>query len=163
MPSTDSVHDKAEAKLRGALPDSADAPHAQPPPGDSPAAHRAGTHMDDHRINTWRMMHDHDGRAMHGIDMRQHDAYLEAIEDTARAQQPGAALQHNGASNRSVAAASRGIHAAHCAGSLWRARQEIAYLQHHDPMYMHYHANGATAEMFETAARDHRTQRRVYS
>lgn len=67
----DGLCDEAEARLRGALPNSADAPHAQPPPGDSPAAHCASTHMDDHHINTWRMMHDHDGRTMHGIDMRQ--------------------------------------------------------------------------------------------
>ena len=79
-----------------------------------------------------------------------------------RAQQPGAALQHNSTSNCSVAAASHSIHAVHCAGSIWCACQEIAYLQHYDLMSAHYHANGATAEMFETAACNHQTQCCMY-
>ena len=158
----DKLCDEAKAKLRDALPNSANTPHMQPLPGDSPAAHHTSTHMDDHDVNTWRMMHDHDGRTMHSIDMRQHNVYLEAIENTAHTQQPGATLQHNSTSNCSVATASRSIHATHCASSIWRARQEIAYPQHHDLMYMHYHTNSATAEMFETAACIHQTQCCVY-
>ena len=133
-----------------------------PPPGDSPAAHRAGMHMDHICIDTWRTMHDHDARAGCSVEMHQRSAYLEALEDTARAQQPRATLRHNRAGNRSIAATSRSLHTAHCAGSVWRAHQEVAYPQHHDPLYMHYHRNSATPEIVETAARDHRTQRRVF-
>ena len=86
--------DEAEAKLRGALPDSADVLHVQPPPSDSLATHHASMHMEDHCINTWCMMHNHDTCTMHSIDMCQHDVYLEAIEGTVCVEQPGTALQH---------------------------------------------------------------------
>jgi hypothetical protein len=44
----DELCDEADARLREALPDCTDAPHAQPPPGDSPAARRANMQMDDY-------------------------------------------------------------------------------------------------------------------
>ena len=49
-------------------------------------------HMEDHHINTWRMMHKHSTHVGHSINMHQCDAYLEVIEGTVCTEQPGAAL-----------------------------------------------------------------------
>ena len=61
--------DKAEAKLMAALPDSTNTPHTQPLPGNSRAAHHASMHMEDHCINTWCMMHEHDTCVGHLINI----------------------------------------------------------------------------------------------
>ena len=114
--------------------------------------------MDDECINTWHTIQDYTVHAQSGINSHQHAAYLEAVNDTACAQQPGAALQYNHAGNHTITTRSCAIHATHCTRSEWHTHQEIAYLQHYDLMSLHYTCNSATPEMLEIAVRDHCTQ-----